>query len=687
MTASAIAVLHAPTSPPAATLDFLRPPYDRFTPAEILAHMRNRTSVSYFPILDEAETAPDILEAILDGRFTFNGESHRLAAPVPWLVNPSADVEWHILLHKFYYVAGLAKRFHDTGDTRYSEKCLALIDSWIAVTPPGFIATDVTGRRVQNWIYAHFFLTSSSRPAEIPPELYARFLASISTQVEHLCAHLAPARNHRTLELYAIFLAAVVFPEMRGAAGWLAFSLEELARNVASDLLPDGVQVELSTDYHHIVLRNFLCVRRLARLNGIAVPPEMDRAILKALEFSLHAHRPDGIVPSFSDGDARDFRELLAWGHEIYGREDFAYAATFGERGVPPAQCSADFPDSGYHVLRSGWGGSNGRYRDARYLMLDCGPLGAGNHGHFDLLSFEAYAYGRPLVVDPGRFTYSEAGDINWRARFRGTEAHNTVLVDGCNQTRYTPGKRKLKVSGPAPRHTLRAAIHGAQLDLLHGVAESHEYPVVHERLIAFVRGEYWIISDVLHGTGDHRYDLLFHLDHHAQGRTSVEQRGSTSLVSAPQMLLAQCAAGSEVMIDDGFVSQRYGQKHAAPVIRTRRHGASTAFQSVLLPFKHEAPQLALRALSVSTGHDEPIGYRTQALAVDITRDGESLTDVWFFTTGPVGTEWTFEGVRYNGAHLLMRDMHDGRRITLHASPGANLCDLDGTALAAGGAV
>ena len=37
------------------------------------------------------------------GVFEFNGETHALPAPIDWLSNPSSDIEWHILLHKFYY--------------------------------------------------------------------------------------------------------------------------------------------------------------------------------------------------------------------------------------------------------------------------------------------------------------------------------------------------------------------------------------------------------------------------------------------------------------------------------------------------------------------------------------------------------------------------------------------------------
>ena len=78
--------------------------------------------------------------------------------------------------------------------------------------------------------------------------------------------------------------------------------------------------------------------------------------------------------------------------------------------------------------------------RGGRYLIFDCGPLGDGGHGHYDLLSVEAWDGARPLVLDPGRFTYAEP----LRRWFRGTAAHNTVCVDGEDQTPYARGRSSL---------------------------------------------------------------------------------------------------------------------------------------------------------------------------------------------------------------------------------------------------
>src|SRR4029077_3091673 len=120
---------------------------------------------------------------------------------------------------------------------------------------------------------------------------------------------------------------------------------------------------------------------------------------------------------------------------------------------------------------RSGWGDGVTAFHDERFLVFDCGPLGNGGHGHYDLLAVEAYAAGRPLVVDPGRYTYSEHG-ANLRRWFKGTAAHSTVCVDGLDQTPYRRGKPR----GPVAEGRLLRRVRSPGLDVLVGVARSPVY-------------------------------------------------------------------------------------------------------------------------------------------------------------------------------------------------------------------
>ena len=668
-------------------------PWHALDDAALLAHFRGVRAVRYDPVADADETRPEKIEALMRGRFEFNGEAHELPAPIAWLINPSADVEWHILLHKFYYAVGLGLKFERSGDARYAERWVTLIDSWIRVTPPGFIAADVTGRRVQNWIYSyHQFITNPVRDTGtvIGVAFHRRLLQSIHQQVEYLCENLTPKRNHRTLELYAIFLAGVVFPEMRRAAHWRAFALEQTVDNMASDLLADGVHCELSTDYHHLVLKNYLNFRRLASRNGIAVPQAMDAALEHALEFSLHVHKPDGIVPSLSDGDARSFLDLLQEGAHLYGRADMLYVATRGAQGKPPARRVVHFAASGYTVIRDHWGGGAADFADAQYLVFDSGPLGEGNHGHFDALSFELAAFGRSLIVDPGRYTYSEAVDpgegVNWRVRFRGTAEHNTVCIDGKQQTRYAPkaikepsrhsqGSVRHKISGPAAEAQLLERFHAAHLDLVHGQVRSHEYDALHQRCIVFVDRRYWIVSDWLRAMCEHDYTLNFQLGAHAQGRTELKLSEGLRLRS-PGLLIAQPARDAvRHTLGVSWVSQRYGDKQPAPALRSTFSARDADFDTLLLPWQDREPAVELSDCAVES---EASGQPARALRIDLVVDGERVTDTWFHARGAGERHWRISDFAFNGRWLYWREAADGRVLRAVSHAGAMLQGSDG---------
>lgn len=579
---------------------------------------------AFFPVLDSEHTARERIDGILDNWFTFNGETHQLANPIPWTHNPSCDLEWLILLHKFYYAPGLGLAYTQTEDIRFLHKWIELTDSWMASVPLDFLPSDVAGRRIQNWVSAYYyFVSTGASPREVEAAFLDRFRGSLKRQVSHLCGHLTPARNHRTLELTAIFFAALALPEIDDGREWLTLAREELIRNIRTDLLPDGVHCELSTDYHHLVLRNFLNVLKLADLNGIPFPADVRRKVRDALVFSMHIHKPDGIVPALSDGDARSFRSLLHEGSLMFESEDMEYVATAGQHGVPPTDRSRVFVESGYAVLRSGWGQTE-RFQDERYLVMDCGPLGEGNHGHLDALNIEAAAYGRSLIVDPGRYSYNEQGEPNWRALFRSTAYHNTVVVDGRNQTRYEPAGSRYKVRGPAPFCTIQRFVCAPLFDFLHAQASSYEYPVVHERMVFFAVPDYWIVADILRAEQPHNYDVLFHLRPEAQGHLELSRGAGGLKASAPGCEIIQPHSSDTCLqVREGFVSATYGAKESAPVLCFNRSAATTCFITVIFPWNVARPNLTV------TTPSEP--------DVTLDRDGSSRVDV---RVNVGGTTW-----------------------------------------------
>lgn len=657
--------------------ELLKSPFQCKSLAELLCHMQQRTAVTYFAQRDEEQAGAEQIAGVLSGNFTYNDETYLLPANFDWTVNPSDDIEWLILLHKFYFAAGLGDEFRKSGDARYLQKWIELTERWIDTVPLDFLPSDVTGRRVQNWIYAHYYFVHGKPAAAIPADFYAKFLVSLHAQVDHLCHNLTPARNHRTIELYAIFMAAVVFPEFAAAAEWLTFACRELEANLQADLRPDGVHCEQSTDYHHLVVKNYLGVKRLALANGITFAPIFDELLQQALDFAMFVHRPDGMIPSLSDGDSRSFLDLLVQGHAIYDNPAWLYVATGGREGTPPAERSRIFPHAGYTILRSGWGDATAAFRDEHYLIFDCGPLGEGNHGHLDLLNVEIAAYGKALIVDPGRYTYHEpqpeSEEPNWRVHFRGTAAHNTVQVDGLNQTRYQFHKRKFKVRGPEPIWDLRDYHLHPDYEIVHGYAASAEYDAVHQRIITFVQKRYWIITDILHAPANHHYDLRFHLNDHAYGKSALSRRDGMTLVRSPNLLLAQPADNlTRVYLEDGFVSRTYGVKHEAPVVRYSRRAADTIFQTVLYPYGATPPLLQVQQLPIEATSPYRHNALVAGLCVTITERNHIHEDTFRLHQGGERIGYEFHYSRQSSERLQLaytthheHEIHPGRTLPM----------------------
>jgi hypothetical protein len=557
------------------------------------------------------------------GRFTELGETIDLGLPPDWVEGDfPADEEWRIAWSKFYFGLDLAAAFRETGRARYQLAWERLVSSWIDQVEVGGDPSDAVARRILNWVYAWNAFADAPSFAGLGPDLGERLVASVAAQAAWLREHLTAARNHRTLELYALFIAALALPAIDEGGELRDLALAELDRNLAADFRSDGVHVESSTHYHLIAVRSHLGARANARRFGLALPAGFDRRLERALDFAMHCHRPDGLIPALSDADTGGYAELLDLAATELDRPDYRYAATRGAAGTPPRAGAASFPAGGYHVQRSGWGEGRSRFEDERFLIFDCGPLGDGGHGHYDLLSVELSAFGRPLVVDPGRYTYHE-GEPNLRRWFKGTAAHNTVCVDRLDQTRY----RRRKPKGEVARASFLGRSRSPGLDVLWGAAASPRYDAVHRRRIVFVAGEYWVIEDRLRAPRAHRYDQRWHLAPAAAGR--VELTADRALAPGLALLFAP---GVELGVEPGWYAPTYGTRLPAPVVSAAAEGTGATMIAVAAPLAPGAPPPRLRVLAT-----DEAGVRIEVGGAD---PAGAARDLIAWSAGAVAVSW-----------------------------------------------
>jgi len=553
-----------------------------------------------FCVIEHAYRDLVIAGAVCEGTFTHAGLTIATGNPPDWLNNAlPADEEWRIEWYKFYYGLDLAYAFSITGDERYRSTWKCLVQSWIDQMPVGCDSSDVAARRIQNWIYAW---NTFSRYAVFEPDFENEIISHLTNEVSRLRHNLTAERNHRTLELYALFIAALALPEL-DHDNLLDFAITELHRNLLTDVRPDGVHREQSTHYHMTALRSYLGARENARQFALQFPASYDERLEQACEFLLHVQRPDGFIPALSDADTGNYSDLLELAAFIFSRSDFLYAATAGALGDKPTETCPSFIEGGYFIQRSGWGDDKTNFREQNYLIFDCGPLGDGGHGHYDLLNIELMGHGRSLIVDPGRFTYAEENS-QWRHRFKGTAAHNTVCVDGLDQVPYRRGRPK----GALAHGRLLERLTAPGFDMLCGEARSPVYDAAHTRRIFFIAGEYWLIVDSLRGLIPHKFDLRFHLTAAAWNHcTRINSPTNTGIRTPEMVLLFEPQRQPE--LSQGWISMYYGIKEVAPVVSVVADGCESAdFYTLIAPLELTSPlpqfQVQLtEADAIAAGH------------------------------------------------------------------------------------
>jgi uncharacterized heparinase superfamily protein len=351
-------------------------------------------------------------------------EAGDIAGPAAWN-DPSREKLW---LYNLHY-------FDDLNAERASERCdwhSALIDRWVKENPPRHgIGWEPypTSLRIVNWIKWGLAGNALTDAVSASLAIQARWL------MKRLEWHLLG--NHLFANAKALVFAGCFFqgPE---AESWLARGLKILERELPEQILADGGQFERSPMYHALALEDVLDLNNVFRAFPAALPdpwrglvaglPEM----AGRMEFWLAAMcHPDGEIAFFNDaamGIAPSPDRLTAYAHRL----DLPQAPLPGE-GV------THLADSGYIRVQRG----------PVVALLDVAPVGPDylpGHAHADTLSFELSLYGRRVLVNSGTSVYGTGPE---RQRQRGTKAHNTVAVGGCDSSEVWGGFRVARRAYP----------------------------------------------------------------------------------------------------------------------------------------------------------------------------------------------------------------------------------------------
>ena len=500
-----------------------------------------------------------------------------------------AKITWELNRHQ--HLVTLAKAYRLTNDYRFAHELADQWEHWQRENPYprgiNWASSLEVAFRSLSWLWVYFLLNGT--PA-MTPEFRARWMRAMALSGRHIELYLSTyfsPNTHLLGEGVALFFIGTLCPELPSSSRWKRRGWAIVLRESERQVRPDGFYFEQSTYYHVYALDMLLHADVLASLNDTPFPPEYRRRLEQMLE-ALAVLCRAGAPPRWGDDDggrvfdprrnrAEHLSDPLATGAVLFGRGDFKSLAgglreetlwLLGEQGVAefdriqtkqPDTSSVALRNTGLYVMSSGEG--------KLQAVIDAGPQGAlrAGHGHADALSMTLHADGQELLGDPGTYAYVSAGTE--RDRFRGTSAHNTVELDGQNQS---------DPKGPFAWKYLTKAeaevwISGQTFDLFAGSHDGYslsENPVFHRRWVFFRKPKFWLVRDLMLGTGQHRLDLRWHLNPELSCTRPLEDRFFCTGKRGGIAIFPLAGQTWSRTLEQGIWSAAYGMKQPATELR-----------------------------------------------------------------------------------------------------------------------
>jgi len=520
------------------------------------------------------------------------------------------DIKYLWELNRHLHIVTLAQAYALSGDARYFGVIRRHLESWFDDCPygmgPNWSSALEAGIRLINWSVAWQLLGGASSPLFQDDE-GARFrrqwLDAVFQHAHFVQGHFSlysSANNHLIGEAAGLFVAALTWPHWPRARAWLAEAKAILERETLLQNALDGVNREQAVSYQQFELDLLLLPLLAGRANGQKFSAAFESRIEAMIEYLASIMDASGNVPMFGDSDDGlvvrltpddgycRYRSLLATGAILFRRGDFKTKAgelddktrwLFGEGAdaafelLDTAQAQLPvrraFTHGGYYILGCDFESDN----EIR-LVADAGPLGyqtIAAHGHADALAFTLSVGGKEFLIDPGTYAYHTQDP--WRRYFRGTAAHNTLRVDGMDQSQS--GGNFMWLRKADARCTLWRP--SDERDVFEGWHDGYMQlpdPVTHRRRITLEKRERRVvIEDTALMSRAHEIELLFHCSEQCRVAPTADgyrlsHEGRTIFLKLPQAegATSRVYCGSVAPVW-GWVSRHFDAKQPAPTI------------------------------------------------------------------------------------------------------------------------
>lgn len=563
--------------------------------------------------------------------------------PPDWFANPVQHNEYVFHLNRMNHWRVLLAAYAITEKRAYAQKVVEELCDWIEKCPRPEVELDIEKAEVSfnsvngwrsleagirtyktwPWVIDHLIDTEF-----MTPDLLERFVVSIYEQGEVL-ADICPLfwpnadHNHYLMENLGLLTIACMFPELKKADKWKEQAIIELQRCAEAQITSEGGQIEGCPSYHNGCVKWFVTSLLIAKDYGFEFPKEYSNKVKRSLNYSIYSFRPSGTGVPWGDSStnkgaigsaingflAFESLEWLKFICNIASKEDVKKICNDRFWVIPDIkyllnaidnieniECNIELPRMCWHkelkqvTMRTDW------TREALSVFFACRTPIQNNHAHIDPMGFDFTALGKPLVVDPGKFTYRE--DEN-RRNFKSAQWHNTLTIDLKPPFEYISSWKY----GPQKEGDILRAEDKEGIIYAEAIQYSYE-PAIHKRGIAIIDNKLLLVLDEIKNISeDSSVQIYYHIDS-PRVTLDMEERVCNSCNEDINVAL-YTINNVNLSLLPGKVSDRndVARESVRLCLNQDSGDSNRCFGSVIIPYKNENKPL-LRDLSLYKKND-----------------------------------------------------------------------------------
>ncbi|MGB5108079.1 MAG: alginate lyase family protein [Candidatus Zixiibacteriota bacterium] len=533
----------------------------------------------------------------------------RISDPVNWTAAPNGDEEWPHALARFTHMFDLAAGYMLSRNVDMIAAFNRHLDDFYAARGD---EGDLWGNRLDsslrllNLIRAHDLLRDESEfGADNQLVCFALMLRECQLLHHGLGSRVG---NWEFFITTSLLCATIYLERVFEVARWHSDAMARLHEIIQSEILGDGNLVEQVPMYHGVCVLALLDFLVVQKANNKTLDREVVACVNRMVDVLIKIADPDGRIPTIGDSDVFDVMYITDYCDVVLATNHSAAlekAITGVANGHPRIE---NLTASGWTIVR--W---QGRDNKLGYLLFDLSGKprdGREGHSHADDLQFLFHNGSQPILIDPGRFTYTslflsgftwlpwrlrhsrvfrsvysllrprfkDMNDRNWNRYFRHTLRHNTVSCDGMNQFGYddSPTKRSRVLTEP-PVSAGPMVLCRASLD--------SEPDYLHTRTFICQLPHYMVIVDRLSSPEPHNWIVSFHLGTALQVTADQQTVRALATDGSSHSLLFTESSGTplEISVIGDWVSPEYNLKEPANAVQVRLSNRAEAnFVSIL---------------------------------------------------------------------------------------------------------